>query len=372
MKISVLQENLVLGLLRVSHCVSTKPQLPILGNVLLKTEKGRLRLSATNLEIGINTWVGVRIEKEGAITVPARVLTDFVSSLSAGKMGIETEGAVLKISSASFEARFNGTGVEEFPSLTIEGVERIKGLSEEAFLKIVDRVCFAAAIDEGRPVLTGVLLTQEGEKISAVATDGYRLSLVTLKGGGEKEGARRELVVPARTLFEVSRIIRGEEGEERGEIGMFLAEKNNQLVFRKGDVEVVSRLIEGRFPEFEKIIPREGETKVVWDKEELSRAIKTASIFARDSANIVRIKIGKKECVISANAEQVGENTSRVSGKVEGKEVEAAFNYKYLLDFMNSFEGEEVFFETGGALSPGVFKGGEDYLHIIMPVRAQG
>ncbi len=135
---------------------------------------------------------------------------------------------------------------------------------------------------------------------------------------------------------------------------------------------MVSRLIEGKFPDFEKIIPKKGETKVRWDREEFARAVKTASIFARDSANMVKIKIDKKECLVSANADQVGENTSRLSGRIEGKTNETAFNYKYLTDFLNSLEGEEVFFEMRGPLSPGVFKGARGFLHIIMPVRVQG
>jgi DNA polymerase-3 subunit beta len=370
MKLTVLQENLISGLLRVGHCVSTKPQLPVLGNVLFKTDKGRLKLSTTNLEIGINVWVGAKIEKEGAITIPARVLTEFVSSLSAGKIEVEVEGMTFKILSGPSEAKINGVSADEFPVVITEGVKKLADFEEALLVKIIDKVCFAAATDEGRPVLTGVLMVFNEKGIRAAATDGYRLSVVDAEIGA---GIKRELILPAKMLMEVSRAIKGEGETEGGRVGMFLTEKDNQVVFRKDEVEVVSRLIEGRFPEFEKIVPDEKKTRVWWDREEFLRAVKTASIFARDSANIVRIKVDKKECLISANAEQVGENRCRVVGRVEGKEDEIAFNYKYLMDFLNTFDEEEVMFEMNGPLSPGVFKSKKKgYLHIIMPVRVQG
>ena len=366
MKLSVLQENLLKGVSIVNRSSTTQAQLPVLANILLATEKGKLKLSATNLETGINFYLGAKTEEKGAITVPAKTLVELVSSLSPGKIDLETKGEALKISSHNFKAEINGINASEFPK--IPSFKGQPGFTFEAksFKEMIDQVAFAAATDEGRPVLTGVRWLSEDGKLILAATDGYRLSVKKLKDLKVKK-FKKALIIPARTLQEVSRI------REEGEIKVLLMKEESQLIFGLEDVEVVTRLIEGDFPPFEKIIPREKKTSLVVDREEMLKAVKIAAIFARETANIIKFSISKSQFSVSANAPQVGSNESLVEAKMEGKENKIAFNFRYLLDFLNSITAEEIVFEMTGPLTPGVFKpkGDKTLLHIIMPVRVQ-
>jgi DNA polymerase-3 subunit beta len=374
MKISVLQENLSKGLSIVSRSVNPRGQLPVLGNVLLTTDRGRLKLSATNLETGINYWVGAKIEEEGAISIPAKILTEFISSLPAEKIDLKLDGASLKAVCGSSQASFVGLNASEFPAIpSLKGKPEITFKAHQ-FSEAISQVAFAAAADEGNPVLSGVLLAVREEKLYLVATDGYRLSLKEISG---QEGAakvkeyKKGLLIPARALMEVGKII-GDVEEEKI-LGLVVTPEANQVIFVTPECEVVSRLIEGDFPDFEKILPEKGKTKVSLEVETLRRTVRLASIFARDSANIIRFSLDKSGLKISANTAQVGENQSQIEVKVEGENNKIAFNSRYLLDFLNSVKSELVNFEMTGALNPGVFSPAEDknYLHIIMPVRLQ-
>lgn len=370
MKISILQENLNKGLATVSRSIATKATLPILANILLSTDKGQLRLSATNLETGINLWLGAKIEKEGAIAIPARFLTEFIASLPPEKIDLEVKETTLILFSGAFKASITGMAPGEFPQIPSGSKETILVFEKEELSKALSQVAFAAASDEGRPVLTGVLVRALDKQISLVATDGYRLSLKKLKVGEGK--IKESLIIPAKTLVEVSRISQEVKDDEK-EIKMSKAKGESQVVFSLPGVEIASRLIEGEFPDFEKIIPSTSEVQAVFDKEEFLRSVKIASIFAREQANIIKFKIGKEGVVISAESPQVGSNESQIGAKIEGKDLEIAFNFRFLLDFLNSVSGEEVIFEATGPLNPGVFKiaGDESFLHIIMPVRIQ-
>lgn len=374
MKVSVLQENLSKALVLVSRSVASKAQLPVLNNVLIATDKGRLKLSATNLETGINFWLGAKIEKDGAISIPAKILTEFVSSLPAERVDLEAKENTLSINCGSFKANFMGISAGEFPAVpTLKDKETVL-LSSTDLLKSVSQVAFAAAQDEGRPVLTGVLLTIREGKLVLAATDGYRLSFKKMeetKGIEEVKEFKKGLIIPGRTLVEVTKIITNQD-QERG-IGLTITSNSNQVIFSSNEAEVVSRLIEGSFPEFEKIIPEKGTTKVIMETENLMRAVRTASIFARESANIVRLKIGKSGVTVSANAPQLGDNMVGVEAKVEGEENKIAFNSRYLLDFLNVISAEQISLEMTSPLNPGIFAplGDKSFLHIIMPVRVQ-
>lgn len=373
MKLSILQENLSRGLTIASRSVATRAQLPVLGNVLLSTDKGRLKLSATNLETGTNLWLGAKVEKEGAISIPAKILTEFVSSLPAGRIEVETRENTLYLTSGSYEASFVGMAANEFPAVPSMTTKAILKFESPLLTTAINQTAFAAAQDEGRPILTGVLLKSKDKELTLVATDGYRLSLKKLKGIagiGKVKEFKKGLVLPARTLSEVARIA-AEETE--GKLGLAITPEASQVIFATSDIEIVSRLIEGKFPDFEKIIPDKGKTKVLVEKEELTRAVRIASIFARESANIVKFNIQKGNFEISANTAQVGDNKSRVEAKIEGEAGKIAFNSRYLLDLLNIVGSEQVSFEMTGSLNPGVFKpaGDDSYLHIIMPVRVQ-
>lgn len=384
MKLSVLQENLAKGLGIVSRSVSTKAQLPALSNILLATDKGRLKLSATNLETGINYWLGAKIEKEGTISIPAKILTEFVSSLPSEKIELEIKDNSLNLICSSYSANFVGLPASEFPSVpTLKDKETFSFPSGE-LLKSISQVAFAAASDEGRPVLTGVLFQIKEDNLVLVATDGYRLSFKQMgkaKGVLAVKEFKKGLIIPSRTLSEVGKILSDQE-QEKG-IGLAITPSSNQIIFSTIEAEIVSRLIEGSFPEFEKIIPEKGTTKVILEKGEFIRAVRTASIFARESANIVKFKISAKsgsasggqnsKFKISANAPQVGENLIELEVKQDGENNNIAFNSRYLLDFLNSLDSEQVSFEMTTPLNPGVFRpvGDSSYLHIIMPVRVQ-
>lgn len=373
MKITCLQENLSHALNIAARFVSTKTQLPVLGNFLLTTEKGRLKIAATNLEISICLWIGAKVEKEGGVSLPARTFLEFISSLPAEKVILASEEGLLKVEGGSFRASFNGSSPQDFPSFPQGEEKSLLTLPKDLFSKTVLRVSFSASQDEGRPILTGVKWLFGSEEMQTVATDGYRLSLQTLVKTEGKVPIKEEfLIIPARALLEVAKIARETQEEE---IKIFSTKEKGQLVFALKEMEIAARLLEGEFPEFQKIIPQGFSSKVHLEKESFLRAVKTASLFARDSANIVRLKLVSSEgkVVVSANSPQVGENVCEIEAKIEGEEVEAAFNCRYLLDLLNNIEGEEIVFETSGPLNPGVFKilGDDSYLHIIMPVRVQ-
>jgi len=369
MKLIVLQENLSKAISCAERFVSTKTQLPVLSNIFLKTEKGKLKLQATNLETGITLWLEAKIEKQGEITIPARIFNEFVNSLPKEKVKLEFKDKKLSVSCGSFSASFAGISADEFPPLpSLKDKKPDVVFPFSSFSPSITKVSFAAAHDEGRPVLTGVKFEPKEEELILAATDGYRLSVKKLKKSKIKISS--PLIIPARSLLEVLKIVG--EGEEE-EIGLSFTEKGNQVIFSLPEAEVISRLIEGEFPEYGKIIPSSFSTKLILEKEAFLKALKTAAIFARDSANIVKFKIEKDGLVVSANSPQVGENKTKVEAKVEGKENQIAFNCRFLLEFLAKIEGEEVIFEMTESLNPGVFRIPQDpeYLHVIMPVRVQ-
>jgi len=375
MKISLLQENLAKGLGLVSRVVASKAQLPVLSNVLLSIDKGKLRLSTTNLETGMNLWLGGKTEGEGKLTVPAKIFNEVVSSLPQETVVLEKEGEGLRISCGKFKSKINGIAAEEFPLMpSLRDGKTIKetfSLDREAVEKGLGQVAMAAATDESRPIFTGVKMELDEKKLRLAATDGYRLSVKTVTNlkGLKKQ---KSLVVPARALMELVRAITATETEAK-EVVLAATEEERQLIMAYGDVEVVTRILEGEFPDFDKIIPTSHTTAIVLDAEELLQAVRAAAVFAKDSANIVRFKVSDKGLLISANAPQVGENEVELSGKKTGEDAEIAFNSRYLLEMLNVIEVKELRLEMSGPLSPGVFKPKEDngLIHIIMPVRVQ-
>ena len=306
MEISLLQENLTKGVLIVGGIVTGKAQLPVLSNILLRTEDGKLRISATNLETGINSWIPAKIDKPGKITIPAKIFLDLVSSLPKDVVALRTEGEILKVTCGKFKATINGILAEEFPEVPSLRTGKKKDVDSfeiktEVFKSSVDQVAVSAGIDETRPIFTGVKW-DISKNIRLAATDGYRLSVKIIKGlkGLEKS---KKMVVPAKALVELVKIISKVEDEV---VLVAVTDKEKQLILALKDFEVVTRLIEGEFPDFEKIIPKTSNTTIEVDKEDLIRAVKVASIFARDSANIVKFKVVDSSLLISANAPQVG------------------------------------------------------------------
>ncbi len=368
MKISILQENLNSGLSTVSRFVSGKTQLPILNNILWQTDNNQLCLSATNLELGINLWLGAKVEKEGKITLPAKEITEFVSYLSPGRIEIEAKDETkIEIQANSGKAVFVGAPSDDFPAIPHLDEKSFLTVSLESLTKAVSQVGFAASVDETRPALSGIFWQFTDMGYQMVATDGYRLSLKTIS---EKVpvGDKASFLIPARSLMEAVRLAKEDK------IKVSFSKNGNQIVFGLSDCEISSRLLdEKEFPDYQKILPQEHKTRMVVDKEEFLQAIKAASVFARESANVIRFLLEKDKLVISANASSVGENTNMINAKIEGEANEIAFNYRFLIDFLNAASGEEVSFEMNESLSPGVFRVDADdsWLHLIMPVRLQ-
>ncbi|PIU03460.1 DNA polymerase III subunit beta [Candidatus Shapirobacteria bacterium CG08_land_8_20_14_0_20_39_18] len=379
MKLVILQEDLNKALVTVSRSVSSKSSLPILANILLETEEGRLKLSATNLEVGINYWLGVKIDNEGSITIPARIVNELIASLPAAKIELETKESTLFLSTNNFKINVAGLDSAEFPKVPFFPKNPLAVFGKEDLIKGLSQVVIAAAQDEGRPVLTGVLFTSRIEGLTMVATDGYRLSLKKISAQ-EIDKSVEKLIIPGKTLQEVVRIAQETADNKGGSITikLGLTTEKSQAVFSFPNIDFSTRLIEGEFPDYQKIIPQSSTTKVIFGKEEFLRAIKTASIIAREQANIVKLVIdpvgSSGKMTITAETAQVGANESEIEAKTEGEKLEIAFNYRFLLDFLNVVEGDEIIFEAGGPLAPGVFKptGDDSFLHIIMPVRIQG
>ncbi len=373
MKISCMQENLAHGLAVVGRAVATRSTLPVLSNILLSTEESRLKLSATNLEIGINCRVGAKVEREGATTVPARLLTDFVNSLPPERVELEliARTQTLNVKCGRFEANIKGIDAQEFPLILVpEDSEPIQ-IQADTLRQMVDRVAFAAASDESRPVLTGVLAELEPERFTFAAADSYRLSVssMPLIHGPE---APVSVIVPARALQELRRIV----GEDEM-VQVLVSPNRNQIFFRMESAELVSQLVEGTFPDYKQIIPTKYNTRTVASTQDLLQAVRMAAIFARDSANICNLQVvpngeeGLGRLIIAATSPEYGDNVSELDVRVEGQSIEIAFNARYLLDALNAIDTTEVALETRDPSSPGVLRpvGGADLVHIIMPMQ---
>jgi len=341
--------------------------LPVLAHVLLKTEDGKVKLAATDLETVVVTWVGAKIEEEGAVTVPARLLSELVANLPPGKIEISAEKQTLTLRAPQAKSRLNGLAAEEFPPLPEIKGEAAFLLDSKDFPAAVSQVVFAAASDESRPILTGVLLKGSGKAISLVGVDGFRLAERKID---LVDDLARDLsiVIPSRTLAEVARLAAHQENPVR----VVLLPDENQVLFELEGSRIISRLLEGQFPDYKKIIPLSFNTRGKLLTEDFLKAVRLAAIFARDSASIVRLKLESSQpLTLFANTVEVGENRTKVEAEIEGEALEIAFNSKYLTDVLSNLQSEEVIFEASGPLNPGVIKPAisSDYLHLIMPVR---
>ena len=369
MKLSVMQENLARGLQVVSRAVSTRSTLPVLNNVLLRTEEGGLKLTTTNLEIGITYWVSGKIDIGGSVTVPARLLTDIVGGLPANeRVDLKLQAQeTLHIKAGRFETHIKGIDAEEFPAIPTAGDRPTTRVAQNALREALDEVTFAAASDEARPILTGVLAKFEGDQLTLAAADNYRIAVKTIKilDAVEETG----VVVPARSLHELSRVL----SETDDPIDIVLSPSRNQILFHLEGIDLVSRLIDGQFPNYQQVLPKSHTTTATVDRDQLLKAVKLAGLIASSSANIVKLHIGKEAeagITVSAAAD-VGDNRSEVEAQVEGDGTTIAFNAKYLLDVLQNVPAEQFSIELNGPLSPGVFRpvGDAQYVHVVMPVK---
>jgi DNA polymerase-3 subunit beta len=367
-KISVIQENLARGLQVVSRAVSARSTLPVLGTVLLRTEDAGLKLTATNLEIGMTYWVPAKVESDGAITIPARLFTDFVNSLPNERIDLELQaGDMVEVRCGRYEAHLKGIDAEEFPAIPSAGERPTTRVSQKALKEALDQVAFAAATDEARPILTGVLTKFSGDQLTLAAADNYRISVKTIQTMDPVE--ETSIVVPARSYIELARIL----ADTDDPIDVVLAPARNQVLFHLEGVDIVSRLIDGQFPNYQQILPSSHTTRAVVERAQLLEAVRLAAFIASSSANVVKVAIpaeGDGPMTITAAAD-VGDDEGHVEAAVEGDGTTIAFNARYLSDVLQNVAVDQIALELNGPLSPGIFRpvGSDDYVHVIMPVR---
>ncbi len=371
MNVSVMQENLARGLGIVSRAVSSRATLPVLANVLLKTDNNGLKLTATNLEIGINCWVPGKVEAEGEITVPAKLLTDLVASLPNARIDLQlsAKDRTLKVTCGGSRSSIKGIDADEFPVVAAIGDAPATNVDSRALREALGEVVFAAATDESRPILTGVLTKLVGDRMTLAAADNYRIAVRNLTLA-QPVGAEMSIVVPGRSYAELMRILPDTEQQ----IDITITPNKSQVLFHVEGIDLVSRLIEGQFPNYEPVIPTAHSSRAVIDREAFLAGARRASIFARDSANIVKVEVGgdgTSEVSITAHAADVGDAADALEASVEGQATTIAFNARYLIDVLSNLGSDEAALELSGPLAPGVIRGiGKDeYVHVIMPVR---
>lgn len=373
MKVSCLQENLAKGLSIVSRAVASRSTLPVLGNVLIATDQGRLKLAATNLELAVTDWIGAKVEEDGATTVPARVLIDLVNSLPPERIDLElnVRTQTLHLKCARYDANIKGIDAAEFPIIPTIADNKKISLEPETLREMIEQVTIAAATDESRPVLTGVIAKFDQDQVTFAAADGFRLSVrhAPLSAPVDQPFG---VIIPARALQEVGRV----SSDQEEPIEMAVTENKSQVLFRLTNIEIVSQLIDGVFPDFTRIIPEAHATRTVVNTAELQNAVKAASVFAREAMNTVRLQIapagemGAGKLTITATSAESGDNVGEVDATVDGEPIEVAFNARYLADVLSVLHAPQVAIETASAASPGVIKavGRDDFTHVIMPM----
>jgi DNA polymerase III subunit beta len=380
MRISCLQQNLAEGLGAVGRVVPTRSTLPVLGNVLLATDEGRLKLAATNLEMAMTVWVGARVEDEGSITLPARVLTEWVNLLGRDQqvdLTLNARNKRVQLKCGRYESNIAGIDAEDFPPIPAVDEGTSVTIDAATFKDAIGQVAFAAAQEDSRPILTGVLLKLEQGCLTMAAAGGFRLAVRTIElpDAGDQS---LTLVVPSRTLSELARVLPDEEGKV---VELAATPTRSQVLFRVGDVQLVSRLIDGQFPDYARIIPQDARTRAVAPVREVLQATRAASVFARDNSMIVRLELtppsGEAELAlgsmtISSTSAEMGDNTAELDATVDGEEQQVAFNGKYLREALEALGTPQLRLDLTGSASPGVFRpsGNEEngYLHVIMPM----
>jgi DNA polymerase-3 subunit beta len=366
MKVTCTQENLAHGLQVVSHVASKNISLPILNNVLLTAEKGLLRLATTNLEIGIVASVRGKIEQEGAFTVQAKTLNDYINLLPKENVNLELTGQDLKIKGKKSKTVMKGTPASEFPIIPEVEAKTKYEIKTHTLKEALASVVFTVALDETRPEISGVFFNFENNQLILAATDSYRLAekKAQLEKGGD---GNHHVIVPLRTIQELIRIL-GDGGDTTT-----IESNENQILFSMGDVKLTSRVIEGQYPDYKQIIPREHRTRVAANTGELTTTVKRASLFCKQGGNDISLRFNKEnsEIIVSATNVQIGESEAQQEAEIDGDENSMVLNYRFLLDGLQNIHSDECVFEMTTNASPGLLRPqkGDDYLYIIMPIK---
>ena len=383
MKTACIQNNLSDALTIAGRAVASRATLPVTQNVLISTEPDRLRVSSTNLEISITTSIPASVEEEGAATIPAKLLTDFVNSLQGDRVNLsmEPDHPMIKVVAGHSEANINGTKAEEFPPLPpITDDSAVIVMDPATVRNAIFRTAFAAATEESRPVLTGVQLKLSENRFTMTAADGFRLAVQK----GDLPTAVDEdisLIIPAKSLTELHRLL----NDHNESLELIVSKERRNAMFRvqgKETVELTTLLIQGTFPNTEQLIPQSHNTRAMIDAPAILRAVRTAAIFAKESSNIIRLEMDapdgeenpQAKLTVSAQSEQLGdEHEDMTIIDIEGESNRIAFNSRYLLDLFTVMDKGQIALETTTSSSPGVFKltDNDDYVHVVMPMFVQ-
>ncbi len=372
MIVSVLQENLARSLNIVTKAVDSNPPLPVLANVLLETEDSRLKVSATNLELSITMWIGAKVEQSGSITLPARTFSELVSSLSPERVDLRLDASThtVHLRCGVQTSNIRGIDADEFPPINHNESADLH-LEGETLIEMINQTAFAAAREQNRPILTGVYVQLEGEKLTMAAADGYRLAVRTSEIG-ESFSEKQDMVVPARTMSEIARIVEADQ-----DVGVALPAQRNSVTFFAPNVVVSSQLLEGRFPDFASIIPRSFVTSTVLYTKDLLLVCQRAEIFARDNANSANLSVKPAqnpgepaEVLIVGKSAERGDSEGMLDATAEGEALDISFNIRYLIDVLRVINEERVVFQSNGPENPGVLKpeNRDDFVHVIMPM----
>ncbi len=365
MKISCTQENLNKGITNVSRIIGTRSTLPILSHILLSTEKGRLKLAGTDLEVAIITYIGAKVESEGTITLPARLFGEFVAANKDKIINLELDGTKVKASSDHVSAHLNGLVADDFPLIPEVKSDKSITINGEDFKKAISQVAFAASLDDSRPILTGVFIKAKGKELIMAATDSYRLAEVKLSLS-EDVSEELSVVVPSKTMQEVGRLI------EAGTKEITVNIDHNQISFAFDSVTVISRVLEGSYPDYEQIIPKDKTTTLEINSGQLQNALKLGSSFSRDSANNIKLVIkGESQVKVVATSPLVGDTVSEVDSNNSGEDLEISFNAKFLIDVLSNTPANEVKIDFSGNLAAAIInpKANQNYRALVMPLR---
>ncbi len=365
MQVSITQENFNKALTAVSRVVGNRGSLPVLSNILLRTEKNMLKIAATNLEIGVSYLIGAKVDKEGDITLPAKLLSEYVSSLPSGNIDIKVDKTSADITCENFNSKINGIDADDFP--TIPHIDKGSNIEipSEVFKTSLSQVSGVASTDDSRPVLTGIYMHSFNGFLYAVATDSYRLAEKRVIECEQE----CELIIPAQTISEVLRVLDNEDVET---IDMIF--DDNQVVFSFGSIEIVSRLIDGQFPNYRQLIPEDVPTTANVDVKALRDITKVTILFARENAGSITLNVDTKKNTLSMGSvtSQVGENSSEIEVDSSGESIELSLNGRYLSYALTLLKSDKVDVGFAGKVNPCILRpeGDDSYLHVIMPLRS--
>ena len=367
MNIICLQENLKRALNIVERIIGRNLTLPILNNILLSIENNKLKISSTNLEVGINCWILGKIKEKGSITVPAKLINNFINNLPNEKVELKCKDKQLELKCKKFKSTLKGLSADDFPiipKIKSQSLINIKSnLLKNSFAQVVEM----ASISESRPEISGIYINFHKNTIKLAATDSFRLAEKNIEINS-KELKEQSIIIPQRTILEVIRIL--SEKEEQEDVKITLA--NNQILFDFNNTQVISRLIDGQYPDYQQIIPSKSEIEVVVDRTELINNIKIASLFT-GKVNDIKMFVNPKKSIIEISSKDadIGENKSKIEAEIKGKEVEVMFNYRYILDGLNNIYSDKVVISLNDNIKPVLIRpvGDINYSYVVMPIK---